>query len=450
MKRREFIQSTGKAALLAGAGMTLLSDQKSVRGTPANDKIGVAVVGCGGRGRMLLDTLMARSDVNIIACCDPQQRRAADTCKQARAKNYQPRQVEDFRSLLEDKTIDAFVNATPDHWHALTTILACQAGKDVYSEKPASHSAWEGKKMVEAARKYRRIVQHGTQSRSAAYIFGAKKYIEEGKLGKIHFVRVHNMKQLDNFPLEPPCPVPEGINWDLWSGPAPLRDYSPTLISKWLRFWDYSSGDIIYDGIHQLDLGRWLAGKKYPKSVFCNGGLYGEPGAAETPDTQVANFEFDDMLLSFELTLFTPYMLKIDKEVREGDMFPYWMQCTTRTEIYGDKGLMMVGRLGGGWEVYVRPKTRRPVVIASQFGRYPEADHVANFLECIRTRAVPNSEIEEGYCSTLLSQLATISYRLGGKKIDVNPADGSIIGCPEAEPFYKRNYRTPYQVPEEI
>ncbi len=449
MNRREFMNRTGTAAI-AGSGITVLTNPGSVKGTPANNKVNLAFCGCGGRGRQLLGGFLERDDINIITCCDPMQFRMEQALKTAEEAGAHPKLEQNFRKVLDDKSVDAVISATPDHWHALITVLACQAGKDVYIEKPASHSAWEGKKMVEAARKYKRIVQLGTQNRSAPYNISAKKYIEDGKLGRIHFARIVNMKQWSNFDMKPVQPIPDGFNWDLWSGPAPLHDYRPTYFSGWHHFWDYSSGDIINDAIHQIDLGRWLIGKEFPKSAYSVGGRFNTSGACETPDTQMSTFEFDDMILTVELTLYTPYMLKTDPIVRQNDMFPYWMQNATRIEIYGDKGLMIAGRHGGGWEVYDRPKDRKPVVKASEYGRFPDPEHKDNFLSCVRSRELPNADIEKGVRSTLLPQLATISYRLGGMKINVNPANGTILNCPEAEPYYKRTYREPFVVPDNV
>ncbi|MDO5552610.1 MAG: Gfo/Idh/MocA family oxidoreductase [Planctomycetia bacterium] len=430
--------------------MTILSDAKSAWGTPANDKVNLGFLGCGGRGTWLINGFLKRDDINVASLCDPVQRRREGLAKIATEAGMTPKLEEDYRKVLDDPSVDAVITATPDHWHALHTVQACQAGKDVYVEKPASHSAWEGKKMVEAARKYKRVVQVGTQNRSAPYNMAAKKYIEEGKLGKIHFVRVFNMKEWLNFNMGQVEKIPEGLNWDLWSGPAPMHEYIPTYFYNWHHFWDYSSGDIINDGIHQIDLARWLVGKELPKTVYSVGGRYNSTGGAETPDTQIATFEYDDLLFNFELTLYTPYMLKIDGEVRENDMFPYWPQCATRIEIYGDKALMIVGRHGGGWEVYVRTKERKPVVVDSCYGRFPDPEHRENFIQCIRSRELPNADIDKGYKSALLAEYATISYRLGGQKLSIDTETGTIKDCPESASYYKRTYRDPFVVPDEV
>ena len=448
MKRREFLRSAGSAALISG--MTILADPRSVRATPANDKIRVAFAGCGGRCEGLLLDFLAQEDVAVTAFYDPMKNRAQGRAKIASEKGQKPIVTDSLSELLDSPEVDAVVSATPDHWHALITVLACQAGKDVYIEKPASQSAWEGQKMIEAARKYQRVVQLGTQNRSGRYNIAARQYIADGKLGKIHCVRVVNMKDWGNFPMEPTRAVPEGFDWNTWLGPAPMRDYSPTYFSGWHHFWDFSSGDIINDAIHQIDLARMIIGKELPKSAYSVGGRFNQKGACETPDTQTAVFEYDDLIFNFELTLYTPYMLKIDPKVRANDMFPYWPQCATRIEIYGDQGMMQVGRHGGGWQVFDRPKSRQPVVKAQDYGRFPQVEHIRNFLDCVKSRALPNADIEIGHKSTLLAHLATISYRLGGQKLDVNPDDGSILNCPEAAPYWKRTYREDFAVPEEV
>ena len=403
MNRREFTK------LGLGAGITVLAG--STMGQSANEKINLGFIGCGGRGRQLLGSFVKRNDINVLYCCDPREERTDQALKVVADSSLDPAPVKtkDMRVVLDDPKVDAVICALPDHWHALASIWACQAGKDVFTEKPASHSAWEGRKMVDAARKYKRIVQHGTQNRSAPYNMAAKKYIEDGKLGRIHFVRVYNMKEWKNFKLAPPTDVPPNVDWNGWLGPAPMRPFSPTILSAWHHLWDFSSGDMINDGIHQIDLARWLVGKDLPKSAYCVGGRFDMPGDAETPDTQISTFEYDDLTFTFELTLYTPYMLKTDPVVRESDMFPYWMQNATRIEIYGSDGLMIVGRHGGGWEVFARPKDRQPVVKESMHGRFPDPEHQANFLDCVRSRELPNSDIETGHRSTLLAHYATIS-----------------------------------------
>ncbi|MDR1483848.1 MAG: Gfo/Idh/MocA family oxidoreductase [Planctomycetaceae bacterium] len=457
MKRREFMKRGVQTSLVGfGAGLTILSS-KSVADTSANNKINIALIGCGGRGTSLLHGFnygnntritgfQEFADVNVLYCCDVQKQRGEKAAAPTKAK-YVP----DIRAVLDDPKVDAVVNALPDHWHALGAILACQAGKDVYTEKPASQSGWEGQKMVEAARKYKRIVQHGTQNRSAPYNIEAKKYIESGQLGNIHLCRVFNQKrEMNSFKIKNET-KPEGLDWSAWLGPAKERPYSSTILNRnWHELWDFSSGDILNDGVHQIDLARWLIGKEFPKSAYASGGRFTDPDSdAQTPDTLIASFDYGDLVFTVEETLYTNYILKIDSTVRQTDMFPYWMQCATRIELYGTKGLMIVGRHGGGWEVFTRPKDRKPVVKASAFGRFPDVEHKRNFLDCIRSRELPNADIEKGHRSTALVHYSTVSYRLGGVKIEIDTETG-VPKNPEAAQFWKRDYRAPYIVPENV
>jgi predicted dehydrogenase len=236
----------------------------------------------------------------------------------------------------------------------------------------------------------------------------------------------------------------------MWTGPAPESKYNENFHRRWNHFWRFSGGDIINDGVHQMDLARWVVGKTYPKSVYSTGGRFAEKGVFESPDTQVAVFQFDDLVLTFELTLYTPYMLKSDQALRDSDMYPYWPQNGERIEIYGSRGLMLLGRHGCGWQVFDRPKDRRPVIAAQQNGPFPDDEHFDNFVQSVRKRQRPNADIEEGHRSTLMCQLANISYRLGGRKLVIDPKTETIVDDAEANKTLKREYRAPWVVPETV
>ena len=448
--RRAFLCQSASLGL-GGAGLTLLANARSVRATPVNERVTLGLIGAGGRGTNLLGDFLRRKDCQVACVADPDLHRAEAAAAMVKASGGTAMAHQDFRKVLDDKSVDAVVIATPDHWHALAAIRSCQAGKDVYVEKPPTHNCWEGRKMVEAARKYKRIVQVGTQNRSAPYNMAARKYIEDGKLGRIHFCRVFNQKEWPNFPAVPDRAAPPGFNWDLYNGPAPESPYNDVLRAQWHHFWRYSGGDIVNDAIHQIDLARWLLGVSYPKSVYSIGGRFDGKGAAETPDTQMAVFEFDELVLSFELTLYTPYMLKVSPIIRQSDTeFPYWPQCATRIEIYGSEGLMVVGRHGGGWQVFTRPKLHDGVVKAQNKGRFPDPEHKQNFVDCVRTRKTPNADIEEGHRSVLLSHLANISYRLAGQKLVFDAKTETIVGNDDAMKLYRREYRKPYEIEDSV
>lgn len=450
--RRAFLNRTKQTSLAMAAGTVLLADPRSARAAPANEKLVMALVGCGGRGMMVAQGFARRSDCEFAYLCDVDSGLFESRTKWIAAcqGGKSPQCVQDFRRMLDDQSVDAVLIATPPHWHALATIWCCQAGKDVYCEKPQSHSCWEGRRAVEAARKYGRIVQIGFQNRSAPYLLAAKRYIEEGKLGPIHLCRVFNQKGEPNFPLLPDGDPPAGFDWDMWNGPAPQHAYNPAFRKNWRHLWRYCGGDMTYDGIHQVDMARWLCGVDYPQSVYSSGNRYQRDGAAESPDTQIAVLDFADLTMTFELSLFTPYMLKADSGIRDGDLFPHWPQNTERIELYGTEGMMVVGRMGAGWQVFVRTKDRQPVVKDQMYGRFPDPDHQADFVECARTRATPHADVEQGHLSTLLVHYAMISYRLGGQRITIDPASETPLGNPDALALFRREYRSPWVVPEVV
>jgi predicted dehydrogenase len=448
--RRRFLQQASQVA----AGLSLVGVHgatATARNIGPNDKLALGFIGVGGRGAGHLHNLGGREECQVVAVCDPHRERLAAARDWVKTESGQePAAHEDLRELLDNPSLDAVVIATPDHWHAPAAIWACQAGKDVYVEKPVSNNAWEGRQMVAAARKYDRIVQAGTQNRSAAYNIAAKKYLDEGKLGRVELIRVFNQIPDANFPAAPSQAEPAWLNWNLWNGPAPEQPFNPTMYDHWHYFWRYSGGEVTDDGVHQFDLARWMAGVAYPKSVTAIGRPFPEAGAAETPSTMIVTYEFDELVLTFEQTLHAPYMVKIPPEVRNGDLFPYWWQTGTRIEIYGTKGLMLLGRHGGGWQVFVRTKDRLPVVVDQMYGRFPDREHHQNFIDCLRSRQRPNADIEEGHTSALLCHLANISHRVGNLQLQYDPKTERITNCEPANQLLKPEYRAPFVVPEHV
>lgn len=451
--RRTFLDRSSKTAFGVASGMTILANSKSARATPANDRLVLGLVGVGPRGTVLANTFLNRDDCQFAYLCDVNRQRSKSRVEPyaKRQGGKRPKCVQDFREMLQDDAVDAVVLALPPHWHALATILCCQAGKDVYCEKPQSHSIWESRQAIKAARKYDRIVQIGTQNRSAPYNLAAKRYLEEGKLGKVHLCRVVYQCGSNGFRLGPDSAAPKALDWDMWSGPAPNRKYNSRLYHNgWRHFWDYSGGDMAWQGIHQLDLARMLCGVDYPSTVFSTGGRFNSQDDGEMPDTQSAVFKFPNMLMTYEQTLYTPYMLRNDSVLRDSDIFPHWPQNSTRIEIYGEKGVMYVGRMGGGWQVYVRPKSRKPVLKDQMFGRFPDSDHAEDFVDSVRSRKRPNADIEVGHRSLLMVHYANISYRLGGRTLKIDPDTEHMIDDPEAMRFFQRTYRKPWVVKDQV
>jgi predicted dehydrogenase len=435
--RRHFVFG----ALAAAGGLA------ARRSASANEKIVLGFMGVRGRGLDLINGFGKRPDVEIAYLADVDSRLLPDRAGQVeKLTGKRPKTVQDFRRILDDKQVDALVIATPDHWHALGTVWACQAGKDVYVEKPTSHSIWESRKMVEAARRHNRVVQVGAQNRSAPYVQAAVEYLRSGKLGEIHFVKVFNSKPRSSIGNLPDKPVPPGVDYAMWLGPAPMRPFNENHFHySWHWFWVYSGGDIINDGVHQVDMARWCIDRPYPKSVYSTGGIHFFKDAQETPDTHVVAWDYDGLTMLFEQTLWTPYQQKTPFNLRDRDVLPKWPFSGTRVEVYGSRQWMMLGRHGDGWEVYDGDfKT-----VAFQYGRQANDLHFANFLDCIRTRQRPNADIEHLHLSTLLCHYGNIAYRTG-RKLFIDPKTEGFVNDAEANRLVKRAYRKPWVVPEKV
>jgi predicted dehydrogenase len=440
LNRRRFLQSSTAAA----AALAVMPTSSLAAG--ASEKVVIGLMGAGGRGSTLAGLFARRRDVQIAYICDPDSRRCVGAQKAVEsAQGKPPKAVQDFRRMLEDKSVDAVVNATPDHWHALGTILACQAGKDVYVEKPLCHNVWEGRKMIEAARKYNRVVQLGTQSRSAPYLREAAEWIRAGKLGDVLLVRVFNtLTAALHKPLREQ-PVPEGFDYDLWCGPAPKLSYDPSRV--WLDYWEYSCGAIAGDAVHQLDLARALIGDPPAPDTVCHaGGVFALKDDREVPDTQFVTYEYGKLTLLLEAALWTPYMKKTPIQLRDVDEYPNWAFNGTRIEVLGSRNMMYFGRHGDGWQVFDADGKQ----IAGSPGKQSDAEHIENFIECVRSRKKPTSDVEQGHYSTLLSHLANISYRVGNRKLQFDVKSESFPANPEANRFLRREYRAPWTVPNEV
>lgn len=441
MNRRQFMKRTAAVSLVAStAGRPILG---------ANDRVHLALIGCGGRGRQLARGFI-ECGAAITHLCDLDGERLNDLAEElSQAQGRAPRKVREMRRVFDSREVDAVIVATPDHWHAPASILACQAGKDVYVEKPPTYDVWETQKLREAVRKYDRVLQVGTQNRSALYNYAAVKHIRDGRLGGVHIVKVFNLKPGGPFHLGEPGTPPDGFDWDAWLGPAPQRPYHQRIFRHgWHKFWDYSGGDLADDGIHQLDLAMMLMGDPgLPKAVSCSGGRLAFSGDdAEVPDVQIVAFDFDGFTLTFELSGYPRYMQKTTGTIRRNDEFPYWTQNATRIELYGSDLMMTVGRHGGGWIT----QTSGGRIVDKTFGRPPDEDHETNFLDCIRTRNRPNADIQTLYTSTLMVHMANIAYRVGNRKLRFDPEMQRFPDCPEANDLLRRAYRKDYRVPDQI
>lgn len=440
LDRRRFLRDsaalTASLAALTAEGSRARADEKSaaVRGKDVgpNDTIRMAVIGVRGRGMDHVGGWNNLKDTRIVAICDADKNVIGSAMKEVADRNgSEPRYVQDMRRLFDDKEIDAVSIATPNHWHALATIWASQAGKDVYVEKPVSHNVKEGRRMVEAARKYNRIVQTGTQCRSNKGIQDAMEFLRSGKLGTIYMAKGLCYKPRGSIGFKDDAPVPEGLDFNLWTGPAEMKPFNPNRLHyNWHWFWNTGNGDLGNQGIHQMDLARWGLGKnEFPQSVQTSGGRFGYKDQGETPNTELTCLDFDDCQLVFEVR---GLPTNDEQGVKVGNIF------------YGSEGILAITSYTN-WQSFLGPKLEKGP------GGSGGGDHYANFVEGVRARDPRklNADIEQGHLSSAFCHLGNIAYRLG-RKLAIDPATESFRGDNEANALLTRNYRPPFVVPEKV
>lgn len=416
----------------------------------ANDKIVLGLIGCGGRGTsLILDFQKNCPGVEVKYICDVDETRGgAAISRLAKAQGVKPKMVENMNQVYDDKDVDAVIIATPEHWHALAFIRACQAGKHIYCEKVISMSINEGEKMIQAAQKYNRIIQCGTQNRSGDVSFSAREYIKSGKLGKIL-----NVKTFCLLPGEKPwllkedSPVPAGLNWDMWLGPAHQVPYNVSRHKAPYDWWEYSPGLQMAMTQHVLDCTRMILNDPDdPKSVYCAGGRFLYDDKRDVPDMQAITFDFNDYVMTCESAVFGDYMDKSLADVRFGKKFPDWRLTSTRTEIYGTEGLMYFEIMGGGWQVFGNDGELRD----QEKGYFPDEKHQQNFINCLRDGKPTNAGIIQGHKSATLVHLANLAYRVGNKQLFYDNKTGKITNSDLANTISEGYYREPYSLPKEI
>ena len=432
MDRRDFLVST--AVLTAGA---------AVRGFASpNETVRMAVVGCGGRGSSHVSAWSGMPNVEIVALCDVDEAHIADKVKGLESKGKKkPATYVDYRKLLEDKSIDAVSLATPNHWHTLQTIWACQAGKDVYVEKPCSHNIFESQQIIAAARKYDRIVQQGSQSRSSPALREAVQRMATGELGDVYMARGLCYKWRDTIGHTPVSAVPAGVDYDLWTGPAPKRDFTVNRFHyNWHWMWDTGNGDLGNQGIHEVDIARWGLGVTHPTKVSAIGGKFMFDDDQETPNTLTASYEFDDKgvkkMMTFEVRHWiSPHEAGINGE-KPGN--------TIGNQFYGSKGYLVIDNYNKYYSFMGKEQTPGP-------GATARDEHWANFIAAVRSRKRGdlNAEIEEGALSCNLMHLANISYRVG-RTLHWDAKTMTCVGDPEANKMLTRAYRAPFVVPKNV
>jgi predicted dehydrogenase len=435
ISRRAFVtRSSGAVAAAAAAAAS-----PSVLG--ANDRVRIAVVGLRGRGRSHLREFSRRRDVEIVALCDVDESVVAPAQKiVAEAGRRAPRMEKDLRRLLEDRSIDALTLATPVHWYGLATVWACQAGKDVYVEKPLCHNVVEGQRMIAAARKYGRVIQVGTQRRSAKFLADAAAYVRTGKLGKIAMARTWMGFQRPSIGRVPDGPVPKGVDYDLWLGPAPKRPFNVNRFHyQWHWNWDYGAGELGNNGVHALDMARALLGIGLPERVSSHGGTYVLKDDRQTPDTQIVTWEYPDLTLVWEHRQWSSQ----DLDGSPGMTIPggAYKRISFGVALYGSDGTLVAH--DNDWEVHHGDAVER------HGGTLGQPEHVANFIDCVRTRAKPNADVETGYLATALCHLGNIAYRLR-RSLRFDPARQRFSGDAEANALLGRTWRPPFVVPARV
>ncbi len=473
--RRQFL---GQSLGFAAAGFAIGGTKSSGRVIGANDTIRIGIAGINDRGGAHVAEFAKLKNVEITYLIDPDPRTFDKRTKQLAklVPGAAPRTIKDVREALDDKNLDAISIATPNHWHALMTIWGCQAGKDVYVEKPCSHNVHEGRVAVEAARKYGRIVQHGTQGRSSGEWAAVAELVKSGRYGKLLATRGLCYKSRPSIGVKPDAAVPAGLDYNLWTGPASEHPFNANYVPyNWHWFWDFGNGDIGNQGVHQMDIARWMiSGATLPRSVVSLGGRFGYRDQGQTPNTQVAVFDYGDAQLIFEVR-----GLKTDGY---------------RGQKVGNLVHLEAGTIAEGKPFTFTPKDGGPAEPLPKAGA--GQDHFANFIAAVRSRKASdlNAEILEGHYSATLCHLANDSYRSGGdttfaastrpfgegtlgddafgrmrdhlsrenglaldnnsyrlgKKLNLDAKSETFLDEPEANKLLTRPYRKPFAVPDSI
>lgn len=436
-KRRAFLKKAvmGAAAFSFGGVLPGFSARSYRHILGANDRINVAAMGVNSRGLAVSGNFARQENCEVMYVCDVDVR-AADKCMAALEKiqKKRPRPSPDFRKALEDKDVDALIVTAPDHWHAPAAILACKAGKHVYLEKPCSHNPHEGELVVEAARKYNRVIQMGNQRRSWPNVMAAIKELHDGVIGRAYFAKTWYTNNRESIGIGKPTTVPAWLNYDLWQGPAPRRPFKDNLIHyNWHWFWHWGTGEALNNGTHMVDLARWGLGVDYPIRVTSAGGRYRYQDDWETPDTQVITLDFNNRTtISWEGRSCNGRNVE-DSSV--GVIF------------YGEKGSLLIDS-GNSYKIFdlnnkviknVENKLTVDPRNASDPSQQLDGFHIQNFFEGIRKGTAQNANILGGHQSTLLVQLGNIAQR-SGHTLNINPENGHIMEDSAASKFWSREY----------
>lgn len=439
MNRRTFLQSSAAAGALTTFAIKTSGQEKAVR------RHRTALVGCGWWGGNILGEAIASGQCEVVGLCDVDERQITATKEKiGKLTSDQPRTYRDYRDLLAKEKPDIVIVATPDHWHALPTIAAVKAGAHVYVEKPIAHTIAEGRAMVNAARANGRVVQVGTHRRTSPHTIQAREFIRSGKVGPIGMMRCF-VNTGGNGPEKPSptLPVPAGLDWDAWCGPAPLRPYTTAIHPRGFRqYLDYANGTLGDWGIHWFDQVLWITEEKWPRKVFGTGGrpvkgapvLTANEQTSDAPDHQAVTFEFEKFTMTWESRQFAGH--NSEKGENAGCYF------------YGTKGTFHLG-WRGGWTFYPT-NASDPVLHEDAKLNPPDGQNIrelwADFLDAIRTGRRPISDIEAGHHSTNCSLLGVLSMK-AGRSLIWDGATETIVGDPEANKLLRRAYRKGWEYP---
>jgi predicted dehydrogenase len=440
--RRTFLKhaATGAAGGVLATSLPRTAASQD-RAAGANARVRVALIGCGGQGTGdLLNAL--RLGAQTVALCDVDDEQTDKAAQRVLTEfNQTPAlKTRDFRRVLDRQDVDAVIIGTPDHWHALPTVMACQAGKDVYVEKPLALTIGEGRVMVNAARRYDRVVQMGTQQRSSNHFRDAVDYVKSGALGKIRVVKAWAYQDwMGNIAPVPDAEPPSTVDYDLWLGPAPKRPFNRNRFHFNFRwYYDYSGGLMTDWGAHMIDIANWAMGVTAPRSATSVGGKFGFPDdAEETPDTQQALWEYDGYSLIWEHAT----------AIGQG---PYMRDHGVA--FHGNNGVLVVDR--GGWEVLPETETkqnRKRYRMTGEPRRGSSGNmnqaHMKDFLDCMASRKRPASDVEIGHNSMIACHLANIAFRTG-RVVHWDVAKEAIVGDAEAQKYVMKPYRAPWALPQ--
>ena len=421
---------------MAGAALSPLAFQAARARVGANDKLTVALIGCKGMGMYNLTDHLKQPGIECAALCDVDNNILQERTKTiTEMTGKAPRQYNDYRRVIDDKDIDIVIVGTPDHWHCLPTVDACEAGKDVYVEKPLANSIAECQVMLEAARKYNRVVQVGQQQRSGQHWQDVVALVKSGNLGKIRKIKTWGYFNYGKgSPEVPDSPVPDGVNYNMWLGPAPEHPFNKNRFhGSWRHYWDHGGGLLTDWGVHLLDIPLWAMDVTFPRRVMATGGIYAYPdNAIETPDTLNVLFDYEDFTLEWD---------------HAGGLSNGMYGRNYGIAFIGNNGTLVVNR--EGWEVIAEKENDAPkmqeVPLQPADGMAHEK-HVQNFIDCVRSRKRPICDIEAGHNVALVAHMGNIAYRTG-EQLSWDASKGKFSGGSKANDLLKPAYRSPWRFP---